>query len=91
MKAKKTIEIKVVKETINAMLLHSPDKNADGRDSLITLAKSILMETNNYHGFNYLSPEKMSMSASGTTYGIDQNKTEKEWFNNTDKTRVYFY
>ena len=91
MKAKKTIEIKVVKETINSMILHSPDKDAEGRDALIVLAKSILMETNNYNGFNYLSPEKMSISASGTTCGIDQNRLIKQWFNDTDQTRVFFY
>lgn len=88
---RKTITVGKVKTLVNHMLLHSRDDNRSGREALQTLIETILMETGNYNGFNYLTPNDMETSENGTTYGIDKNKDKDHWFDDTDHTRVFYY
>ena len=88
---RKTIKVEEVKTLINHMLLHSRDDNRSGREALQVLIETILMDTGNYHGFGYLTPNDMATSENGTTYGIDYGKTDGHWFDDTDYTRVFYY
>lgn len=88
---RKTIEVEKVRRLVNAMLLHSRDDNRSGRAMLQTMIETILMDTGNYKGFLYLTPEDMATSKNGTTYGIDYGKPDGHWFADTDHTRVYYY
>ena len=88
---RKTIKVEEVKILVNHMLLNSCDDNRSGREALQTLIETILMETGNYNGFNYLTPVHMATSKNGTTYGIDFNKDKDHWFDDTDHTRVFYY
>jgi len=88
---RKTIKVEEVKALVNAMLRNSSDDNRSGRATLQTLIETILMDTGNYNGFNYLTPNDMETSANGTTYGIDCRKDRDHWFDDTDHTRVFYY
>jgi len=88
---RKTIKVEEVKILVNNMLLNSRDDNRSGRTALSMLIETILMETGNYNGFNYLTPNDMETSKNGTTYGIDFNKDKNHWFDDTDHTRVFYY
>lgn len=55
------------------------------------ILESILQETKNYKGFRYLTKEDMESSFDGTTIGIDQTKQEKDWFVDTDHSRVVYF
>jgi hypothetical protein len=88
---RKTIEVEKVKKLVNKMLLNSRDDNRSGRATLQTLIETILFDTGNYNGFNYLTPHDMARSENGTTYGIDYGKDCDHWFDDTDHTRVFYY
>ena len=88
---RKTIKVEEVKTLVNRMLLNSRDDNRSGREALQTLIETILMDTGNYNGFNYLTPKDMATSKNGTTNGIDVRKDKDHWFDDTDHTRVFYY
>lgn len=88
---RKTIEVTKVKTMVNEMLLNSRDDNRSGRETLQVLMETILMDTGNYHGFCYLTPNDMATSENGTTYGIDYDREYGHWFDDTDHTRVFYY
>ena len=55
--ARKTIEVAKVKDLINGMLANSTDDHVEGRRALALALESVLLETDNYHGFRYLASE----------------------------------
>jgi hypothetical protein len=88
---RKTIEINNIKEKINGIILNSEDNQKEVRESLGLLLEEILMETNNYKGFKYLTKKDMELSYSGTTVGINDDQKGKTLFEGTDSTRIYYY
>jgi hypothetical protein len=89
---RKTIEVKVLKNKINDILLHSSDDCKEGRSSLGLLLKEVLQDTGNYKGFKYLSESDMKESRSGISIGINALYTDlHKKFENTDFTRVMYY
>lgn len=50
---RKTIEVDHVREKINRFL-KNPDTTSQARHAFAVFLESILMETGNYHGFNYV-------------------------------------
>lgn len=55
--ARKTVNVEFVKERTNTFLATSDDSMAEMRKGMAALLESVLHETNNYHGFQYLSSE----------------------------------
>lgn len=86
---KKTIAVSDIKATVNNMIINSQDDDKQGRESLIVLIESVLMETGNYKGFKYLSPFCMQHSKNGVSVGIMPDADDK--FANTDHTRVMYF
>ena len=54
MSKRKTITVESFKVKINKMIADSPDSMTEARTALAGLLESVLFETDNYHGFNYL-------------------------------------
>ena len=84
MKARKTIEVEVIKERVNRFLAQSRNEDADIRKGHHGLATMLLMDVGAYKGFHYLRKEDV---APGLTFGV-------EWVDNKpvfhDETRTYF-
>lgn len=55
--ARKTTDVTVVKENANRLLANSSDDRRDFRNGVIALVETVLLETDNYHGFKYLPSE----------------------------------
>jgi len=90
--AKKTIKIEDLKKYVNDYNLHSADDLKQGREEVSRLLNQMLMDADNYHGFNYLDAREMKESKNGTTIGIREQKTDGSWnFDDTDRTRVRYY
>lgn len=84
MKARKTIEIEVIKERVNRFLAHSRNEDSQVRKGHHGLATMLMMEAGAYKGFHYLRKEDV---APGMTFGV-------EWVDGKpvfhDETRTYF-
>ena len=91
MKRKKTYTVEDLKNKVNHMILHSPDRHKNGRESLGVLLESVLMETGNYRGFGYLTPDNMKASENGISFGIQYDEKGNPNFEDTDHTRVNYY
>jgi hypothetical protein len=86
MKARKTIEVEVIKERVNRFLAQSRNEDADIRKGHHGLATMLLMEVGAYRGFNYLRKEDV---APGLTFGVEWADNNKPIFH--DETRTFFY
>ena len=89
--SRKTFDVNKLVEKANTIL--SKGSTKDERQGIILLVESILHETGNYKGFNYL---KTSDVPDGELPGIHTNSdgslpTDIDPFDNTDHTRIYFY
>lgn len=97
MKSKKTFAVADLKEMINKFLLDSHDVRDDSRAEMGNLLETVLMTTNNYRGFRYLTTRDMKDSEYGNTVGINTDEhganlgTYEEMFDNTDPTRVSYF
>ena len=87
-RAKKTIQVSALRDKVNKMLLDSANENTEGRNALIVLLETMLHDSGNYKGFGYLDKRN---TLTGNTYGVDMSKPQAEWFEGTDKTRVFYY
>jgi len=54
---RKTIHVARVRELGNTYLRLSSTGDKEGRYGVVGLLEQVLMETDNYHGFNYLDSE----------------------------------
>ena len=90
-KKKKTYSVSTLTDKVNRMILHSPDRHKDGRESLQVMIESVLMETGNYKGFCYLTANDMRTSENGMSVGVKHDGNGNPHFDNTDHTRVYYY
>lgn len=90
-KARKTVDVKDLKDYVNYKILNSDNNVRLARETLILLISKVLHDAGQYNGFNYLSPEMMKASACGTSYGINPDKPEDKRFDGADNTRVFFY
>lgn len=92
---KKTVKIEYVIDMINAFLLDSEDSLKDAREQMGMLAERILMDTERYNGFRYLSVNDMKDSVGGTTVGIrfdvDPAHRFRPHFEDTDHTRSKYF
>jgi len=100
---RKTFEVEALKNKVNGMLKNLPDEDVAARNALQVLVESVLHESGNYSGFQYLDARDMEDSLHGTTVGINQdgnsqigNYTTAEElytlrFANTDRTRVKYF
>ena len=91
MKQKKTIQVSDLREKANAFLLNSDDSQKGERDGVRMFVESVLMETGNYAGFGYLTPNQMKDSEQGASFGIDPNREQDNWFDGSDHTRVFYF
>jgi len=93
--SRKTIDVEVLKDTINLTLLNSADDYQDGREALINMIERVLMSTSNYGGYGYLDVADMESSDQGTTVGINELRGESlpmdKRFEGTDHTRVKYF
>ena len=85
MKARKTIEVEVIKERVNRFLAQSRNEDADVRKGHHGLATILLMEVGAYRGFNYLRKEDV---APGLTFGVDWTSGKPVFH---DETRTFFH
>jgi len=85
MKARKTIEVEVIKERVNRFLAQSRNEDADIRKGHHGLATMLLMEVGAYRGFNYLRKEDV---APGLTFGVDWSSGKPVFH---DETRTFFH
>ena len=103
---RKTIKVQDLKARVNAFLLDTADGVTDQRKGQICLLESVLMDTDNYNGFRYLTVNDMKASRAGNTVGInplpdtinsrDGDMAEKykaldARFDETDNTRIAFF
>ena len=91
MAKRKTIKVDDLTRKINDMILHSPDDSKQRREGLMAAIESVLHDTGNYEGFNYLTADMMKRSKNGESVGINREHTTGDKFDNTDNTRVYYY
>lgn len=84
-KGKKTIAIADIIARANQVFRDSEDSYAEGRTATKLFVEDILMKTDNYNGFNYLTK---SEAAPGKTHGIGWVDNEPKFY---DQTRIKFY
>ncbi len=86
------IAVTEIKTRINNYLLNSPDSEKNSRETMIQFLEEILMNTDNYHGFQYLSKFDMNKSNSGISVGINliESTDFDKQFINTDQSRVKY-
>ena len=85
MKKRKTIEIEYIREQANKFFLHSKNDAKSARINLQFFVADILMNTDNYKGFGYLSKSDVTP---GTTFGIDRDTLPATF---PDESRIFFY
>ena len=97
-RARKTIDIKRLKELANSYLLNSADDHKDMRFGTACLLEQALHETGNYNGFGYLNRNDMKASDFGSSVGINtdigvfaEDLSHEERFEGTDDSRRYYY
>ena len=98
MARRKTIEVEKVKDMANRALVASMRwSNEDGkyvavdrywRQGVMLVAEQVLMESDNYKGFGYLSEDDVPK---GELPGIRLNNQIPDRFENTDNTRVRYF
>jgi hypothetical protein len=67
---RKTIEVDLILDEVNAMLLNTPDDFRERRYGMIAVIEKILHDSDRYNGYRYLCPYMMEKSESGITPGI---------------------
>ena len=77
MKPRKTFKIKDFKSKVNYYLLHSPDDDVKGRQAVMIFLSNILMEANNYNGFQYITSEQIKKSEYGKSFGIRETTSKQ--------------
>lgn len=77
--ARKTIAVQELKDHVNGMLKDSAPEMVESRTALGVLLSSVLMDTGNYAGFNYLPSEFVDVGV---------RRVLREGY---DKTRVFYY
>ena len=85
MKARKTIEVEVIKERVNRFLANSRNEDSEIRKGHHGLATILLMDVGAYKGFNYLRKEDV---APGQSFGVDWSSGQPVFH---DETRTYFH
>jgi len=91
-KAKKTISVKTILETVNKRNAKSYCSK-EVREGWNSLLETILLDTGNYEGFTYLSKDKVPAGEKpGVNVGDSgpENLTIEERFQDTDETRVFY-
>lgn len=58
--SRKTIAVDTVKKYVNSYLAH-PNSSVDGREAMMSLIEAVLMETENYKGYRYLSKDETGL------------------------------
>ena len=88
--ARKTIGIENLRMMINDYLMNTTDgpHGRSERIAYISLIDRVLLDTGNYKGFRYLSEKDLRP---GWKPGIRFDENEKPHFDDTDKTRVYYF
>jgi hypothetical protein len=81
---RKTIEISKLVEKANHFFQHSSNELVAERKQLQSFISHILLDTKNYKGFNYLSPNQV---APGYTYGVDWTTGKPV---HQDESRIFF-
>jgi hypothetical protein len=89
MKSKKTVTVQSIKERVNKFNIISPDDSRERRITLSCFLESILHETGNYRGFNYL--DKKEMEKAGLSFGVYRAESGDWAFDGTDDSRVFYY
>lgn len=81
--ARKTIQVDTLRDKVNEML-RAPDGSREGRVALTVLIESVLVDTGNYHGFQYLTsewlPEEYRDYASGKMLKPDHDDTRRFYY-----------
>jgi hypothetical protein len=89
MKARKTVSIKALKDTVNSMLAQSTCEPLI-REGMIAVLESALHDTGNYNGFHYLESGSVPYRQLPGINGLGSEMTYDELFANTDRTRACY-
>lgn len=85
---RKTFEVNNIRTKVNSMLADSIC-SPDGRIGMLHVLETILHETGNYEGFRYLEVTEVP---AGQLPGINGSAGNYDKaFENTDRTRVYYF
>lgn len=82
MTARKTVSVSDLRIKVNAMIKASTDEMVETRLALATLLESVLHQTDNYRGFQYLASEYLSAD--------EQKATGRVLRDGYDKSRRYY-
>ena len=85
MKRKKTIPVEYIREQANSFFLRSANDRKSARINLQFFVADILMKTENYKGFGYLSKSDVTP---GLTFGVDRDTVPHSF---PDDSRIFFY
>ena len=83
MRHKKTVNVQEIKDELNSILANSDASLVDFREGILTSLESILLRSNNYQGFKYLSAREVSDGKPGIR--------EDNNFYDTDPTRRRYF
>jgi len=89
--ARKTVKVVDLVVRANDFLLHSPDDDTGARKGVCHFVETMLHDSGNYKGFNYLTARDMKNSFNGETPGIHEGESDDKKFEGTDRYRVYYY
>ena len=88
---RKTASIQEIKNTVNLMIA-APKGTREGRLALGVFLSSLLLETGNYHGFNYLEwLHRCEHEKSGLARWIEDGKPDDTTPYLGDQSRVEYY
>jgi len=86
--SRKTFEVAKLLERVNHYNRTSADEFKAHREAGNTILESILHETGNYSGFQYLYDRELSAQAKSV--GIREGEAYEDWFKDTDPSRVAY-
>lgn len=90
-KSRKTVAIADVVAKVNRMIEVSPDDHKQGRYALATLLESVLLDTDNYAGYNYLTSEFKKDGEAGIWDNLPNPPSSQLRVGYDDSRRVYFH
>jgi hypothetical protein len=87
---RRTIKIDELKARANQTFVDSEENFRDGRKAIFLFVEDILMKTDNYHGFRYLTQDELK---SGVKPGIVFPESFEDGGKSTfpDDSRIKFY
>jgi hypothetical protein len=89
MAKRKTFNVDELIDIVNGICKDSAADRKEVRQGAMNVLEAVLHKTGNYSGFNYL--RHVADGAPGVNYVGDKLLDYPERFENTDRTRVFYY